>query len=46
MDYNILPKRAKRCEICKKVIRAWNESGLCTSCHTVEVGKKRRANEK
>ncbi len=43
MDYEIIPKRASRCIECKRIIRSWNKSGLCTSCHTVKTTKERQA---
>lgn len=40
--YEIIPKRANRCSICKKIIRDWNQSGLCSACHSIINLKKRR----
>jgi hypothetical protein len=32
--------QAKRCRICKKVIRHYNKSGLCGCCRERKIGKE------
>ncbi len=42
MDYEIIPKRAVRCSECKRIIRDWNKSGLCSACKSKKDIKERR----
>ena len=46
MDYKIIPKRAVRCDKCKRIIRDWNQSGLCSGCKSREDCKERRKNDR
>jgi len=39
-------KRAKRCEICKKLLRDFNKSGLCTYHRNYVRSKEKRNKEK
>ena len=34
------PKRPNRCNECKKIIRQWNKSGLCSNCYKKSIQKK------
>ena len=28
----VLPKKTKRCKYCKRVLRGYNKSGICSAC--------------
>ncbi len=42
MDYKIIPKRANRCDECKRIIRNWNQSGLYSACQSRKNSRERR----